>query len=270
MSIYLAEFLGTFILIVFGGGIVAGAVLETSKAVNAGWYTIVIAWGLGVSFAIYAVGDISGAHINPAVTLGLAFVGEFPWEKVIGYIIAQILGAFTGAILVWIFYIPHWSKSKDPISKLAVFSTVPAIRSYIHNFVSEMIATAILVFGLLFIGTNNFTEGLNPLVVGALIMAIGFSLGGTTGFAINPARDLGPRIAHFFLPISGKGDSDWKYAFVPVLGPFLGCLLGGSIYQRLYKNEFLFKYWFGIFIAVAILIYTIINSIKSQKTEQND
>jgi len=265
MSVYLAEFLGTFILIVFGGGIVAGAVLETSKAVNAGWYTIVVAWGLGVSFAIYAVGSISGAHINPAVTLGLAFVGEFPWEKVMGYIIAQILGAFTGAVLVWIFYIPHWSKTKDQISKLAVFSTVPAIRSYLHNFISEMVATAILLFGLLFIGTNNFTEGLNPLVVGALIMAIGFSLGGTTGFAINPARDLGPRIAHFILPIIGKGNSDWKYAFVPILGPILGCFLGASLYQMLYKNEYLIQYWVIILIAVSILIFAIFDHIKSQK-----
>lgn len=267
MSIYLAEFLGTFILILFGGGVVAGAVLETSKSVKAGWYTIVVAWGLGVTFAIYAVGGISGAHINPAVTLGLAFVGEFPWEKVFGYVIAQIFGAFSAAVLVWIFYIPHWSKSKDKISKLAVFSTVPAIRSYIHNFVSEMIATAILIFGLLFIGTNNFTEGLNPLVVGSLIMAIGFSLGGTTGFAINPARDLGPRIAHFILPIHGKGNSDWKYAFIPILGPLLGGLLGGASYQIIYKGELHFKYWIIIFLAVSILIFAVSKSFKSQKTE---
>jgi glycerol uptake facilitator protein len=270
MSVYLAEFLGTFILILFGGGIVAGTVLGTSKAANAGWYSIAVAWGLAVTFAIYAVGSISGAHINPAVTLGLAFVGEFPWEKVLGYIIAQTSGAFFGAVLVWIFYIPHWSKTEDKISKLAVFSTIPAIRSYIHNFVSEMIATAVLIFGLLFIGTNNFTEGLNPLVVGALIMAIGFSLGGTTGFAINPARDLGPRIAHFILPIHGKGNSDWKYAFVPILGPFLGSLLGGSVYQILYKGEIRLEYWIIILMAVIILFYAVIKGIKLEKSEKND
>lgn len=267
MSIYLAEFLGTFLLIIFGGGVVAGAVLKTSKSFNAGWYTIVIAWGIGVSFAIYAVGSISGAHINPAVTLGLAFTGEFPWNKVLGYIIAQISGAFSGAVLVWIFYIPHWSKTEDKISKLAVFSTVPAIRSYIHNFISEMVATAILVFGLLFIGTNQFTEGLNPLVVGALIMAIGFSLGGTTGFAINPARDLGPRIAHFLLPIKGKGASDWKYAPIPIFGPLFGSLLGGALYKMLYENDLQLKYWLVVIVAIIILIFVAIKGNQSEKVK---
>lgn len=265
MSIYLAEFLGTFLLIIFGGGVVAGAVLKDSKAENTGWLTIVIAWGIGVTFAIYAVGSISGAHINPAVTLGFAFAGEFPWNKVLGYIIAQISGAFSGAVLVWVFYIPHWSKTKDKVSKLAVFSTVPAIRSYIHNFVSEMVATAILIFGLLFIGTNNFTEGLNPLVVGALIMAIGFSLGGTTGFAINPARDFGPRIAHFLLPINGKGSSDWKYAPIPFFGPILGGLLGGAAYKMLYENDLQIKYWFIILIAVIVLVFAVVKGYKSKK-----
>jgi len=267
MSIYLAEYIGTLLLIIFGGGVVAGAVLKQSKAENAGWLTIVIAWGMGVTFAIYAVGNISGAHINPAVTLGMAFVGDFPWSKVFGYIVAQILGAFSGAILVWIFYMPHWSKTEDKTAKLAIFSTVPAIRSYIHNFVSEMIATAILVFGLLFIGINNFTEGLNPLVVGALIMAIGFSLGGTTGFAINPARDFGPRLAHFFLPIKGKGTSDWKYAPIPIIGPILGGLLGGSLYKMLYENDLQIKYWVVLFIAVIVLIYAAVKGIQTKKTK---
>jgi len=265
MSIYLAEFLGTFLLILFGGGVVASVVLKGGKAEDSGWNTIVVAWGIAVAFAIYAVGGISGAHINPAVTLGLAFVGEFPWQKVPGYIIAQVLGAFGGAVLVWIYYIPHWSKTEDKISKLVVFSTVPAIRSYIHNFVSEMIATALLVFSLLFIGTNNFTEGLNPLVVGALIILIGFGLGGTTGFAINPARDLGPRIAHFLLPIHNKGDSDWKYAPIPIFGPFLGSLLGGAAYQMLYKNDLQLKYWIVVAIAVLVLIFAVLKSLKSIK-----
>ncbi len=265
MSVYLAEFIGTFLLIVFGGGVVAGSVLKKSKAENDGWLTVVVAWGIGVTFAIYAVGSISGAHINPAVTLGFAFAGEFPWNKVLGYITAQILGAFSGAVLVWIFYIPHWSKTEDKVSKLAVFSTVPAIRSYIHNFVSEMVATAILIFGLLFIGTNDFTEGLNPLVVGALIMAIGFSLGGTTGFAINPARDFGPRIAHFLLPIKGKGGSDWKYAPIPIFGPFIGGLIGAAVYKLLYENDLQIKYWFIIIIAVIILVFAVIKSLQSKK-----
>lgn len=265
MSVYLAEFLGTFLLITFGGGVVAGAVLKTSKAFEAGWLTIVIAWGLGVSFAIYAVGGISGAHINPAVTLGLAFAGDFPWNKVPGYIVAQVAGAFGGAVLVWIFYIPHWRQTDDKVSKLAVFSTVPAIRSYIHNFVSEMIGTAVLLFGLLFIGANSFTEGLNPLVVGALIMVIGFSLGGTTGFAINPARDLGPRIAHFFLPVKGKGTSDWNYAAIPVFGPLMGALLGTSLYQILYKNDMQVKYVIVIVIAVVILVLAVVKAVKNEK-----
>ena len=267
MSIYLAEFLGTFFLILIGGGVVAGVVLNDSKAKNAGWNTIVVAWGLAVTFSIYAFGDISGAHINPAVTLSFAFVGEFPWAKVPGYILAQTLGAFTGGVLVWIFYLPHWAKTNDQGAKLAVFSTVPAIRSYVHNFVSEMIATAVLIFSLLFIGTNNFTEGLNPLVVGGLIMVIGLALGGTTGFAINPARDLGPRIAHYLLPIKGKGDSDWSYAFVPVLGPFLGGLLGAATYRILYVNDLQIKYYIIILLVIIVLIMAILKSLKTQKTE---
>lgn len=254
MSIYLAEFLGTFLLILIGGGVVASVVLKGGKAADAGWNTIVLAWGLAVAFAIYAVGSISGAHINPAVSLSLAFVGEFAWAKVPGYILAQVLGAFSGATLVWIYYIPHWSKTEDKVTKLAVFSTVPAIHSPIHNFVSEMIATAFLLFSLLFIGANEFTEGLNPLVVGALIVVIGFGLGGTTGFAINPARDLGPRIAHFLLPIHQKGNSDWNYAPIPILGPVLGGFLGASLYQMLYKNDFQIQYIIVAAIAVLVLV----------------
>ncbi len=264
MSVYLAEFLGTFLLIIFGGGVVAGAVLKHSKAENAGWITICVAWGLGVTFAIYAVGSISGAHINPAVTLSLAFVGEFDWNLVPGYILSQIAGAFTGGVLVWIFYMPHWAKTEDQGAKLAVFCTGPAIRSLLNNFISEMLATAILIFALLFIGANNFTEGLNPLVVGALIMVIGFSLGGTTGFAINPARDFGPRLAHFLLPIKGKGSSDWAYAFVPILGPILGGLIGASFYQILYKNEFSVQYWTVIILGILILLTAVYKNIKSE------
>lgn len=267
MSIYLAEFLGTFFLILIGGGVVAGVVLNKSKSKNAGWNTIVFAWGLAVTFAIYAFGGISGAHINPAVTLSFAFVGEFPWEKVSGYIIAQILGAFSGGVLVWIFYIPHWSKTEDTASKLAVFSTTPSIRSYIHNFVSEMIGTAVLIFSLMVIGTHEFTQGLNPLVVGGLIILIGLALGGTTGFAINPARDLGPRIAHYLLPIKGKGSSDWNYSLIPIFGPILGGLLGGAFFKVVYDKEYHMQFILVILIALIILFFAMLRGINSDKIE---
>jgi len=231
MSPYLAEFIGTMLLIVIGDGVVAGAVLNQSKSENAGWLVIVVTWGLAVALAIYAVGAYSGAHINPAVTLALAFNGSFPWSQVPGYCISQMLGAFVGAAIVWIHYLPHWKLTEDKRAKLAVFCTSPAVRSRGSNFVSEFIGTLVLILGLLFIGANSFAEGLNPLVVGALISTIGFGLGGTTGFAINPARDLGPRLAHFMLPIAGKGDSDWSYSWVPVLGPIAGGIAGALLYQ---------------------------------------
>lgn len=233
MSPYLAEFIGTMILIVFGDGVVAGVLLKQSKSENAGWVVIVIAWGLAVTFAIYAVGGYSGAHINPAVTLALAFNGSFPWSDVPAYCLAQLLGGFAGATLVWLHYLPHWKVTEDKGAKLAVFCTGPAIRSPVHNFISEFIGTMVLIMGLLFIGANSFAEGLNPLVVGALITVIGFGLGGTTGFAINPARDLGPRLAHFILPVAGKGSSDWSYSWIPVVGPLTGAIAGALLYQLL-------------------------------------
>ncbi|MGB4971827.1 MAG: MIP/aquaporin family protein [Cyclobacteriaceae bacterium] len=233
MSPYLAEFIGTMILIVFGDGVVAGVLLKQSKSENAGWVVIVMGWGLAVTFAIYAVGGYSGAHINPAVTIALAFNGSFPWADVPAYCLAQLLGGFAGATLVWLHYLPHWKATEDKGAKLAIFCTGPAIRSTIPNFISEFIGTMVLIMGLLFIGANSFAEGLNPLVVGALITAIGFGLGGTTGFAINPARDLGPRLAHFILPIAGKGPSDWSYSWIPVLGPLTGGIAGALLYQLL-------------------------------------
>lgn len=233
MSPYLAEFIGTMILIVLGDGVVAGVLLKQSKSENAGWVVIVMGWGLAVTFAIYAVGSYSGAHINPAVTLALAFNGSFPWADVPAYCLAQLLGAFVGATIVWLHYLPHWKITEDKSAKLAIFCTTPAIRSTIPNFISEFIGTMVLIMGLLFIGANSFAEGLNPLVVGALITVIGFSLGGTTGFAINPARDLGPRLAHFILPIAGKGPSDWSYSWIPVIGPLAGSIAGALLYQLL-------------------------------------
>lgn len=234
MSSYVAEYLGTLILVLMGNGVVAGALLKGSKSESAGWLTIVVGWGLALTFAIYAVGNISGAHLNPAVTIAFAVNGGFPWHDVAGYILAQIAGAFTGATLVWVHYLPHWKRTDNPSAKLAIFSTGPAIRQPVYNLISEVIATAVLVLALLFIGTNEFTQGLNPIVVGLLVISIGLSLGGTTGFAINPARDLGPRLAHALLPIYGKGSSDWPYAWVPILGPIMGGLLGAWIYHAVF------------------------------------
>lgn len=234
MSPYVAEFIGTMLLIVLGEGVVAGVLLKGSKAENAGWLTVVVGWGLGVTLAIYAVGQVSGAHLNPAVTVGLALNGSFEWNLVAGYIASQLLGAFAGACIVWLHYLPHWKNTDSAALKLAVFATAPAVRSPLKNLISEIIATAVLVLGLLFIGANKFVDGLNPLIVGLLIISIGLSLGGTTGFAINPARDLGPRIAHAILPIPGKGSSDWSYAWVPVVGPLIGGGLGVLIYRCLF------------------------------------
>lgn len=234
MTPYTAEFFGTMILILLGEGVVAGVLLRDSKAENAGWLTIVVAWGLAVTLAIYAVGSISGAHLNPAITVALAVLGDFPVNQVPGYLLAQFAGAFAGAVLVWLHYLPHWKKTDDPARKLAVFCCAPAVRSYASNFFSEVVATAVLLLGVLFIGQYKFTEGLNPLVVGSLIIAIGLSLGGTTGFAINPARDLAPRIAHSLLPIHGKGHSDWAYSWVPVAGPLVGGLLGAWLFRILF------------------------------------
>ena len=235
MSPYLAEFLGTMLLIVMGNGVVAAIVLRGTKAENAGWLPIVMGWGLAVTLAIYAVGRISNAHLNPAVTLALYVNGKFAGEQVLGYILSQFAGAFTGGVIVYLYYIPHWEHTSDPATKRAVFCTAPAIRSLASNVFSEVFATAILVLALSFIGVNKFADGLNPLVIGGLIVAIGLSLGSTTGFAINPARDLGPRLAHFILPIPGKGDSDWGYAWVPVVGPLIGGLLGAWLYNVLFQ-----------------------------------
>jgi glycerol uptake facilitator protein len=231
MSPYLAEFFGTMLLIVLGDGVVAGVVLKGTKSENAGWLVIVVGWGLAVALAVFSVGAISGAHIYPAVTIALAWSGNFEWAMVPGYCAAQMLGAFVGAVLVWLHYLPLWGKTDNAATKLGVFCNAPAVRTTLPNVLSEIIATAILILGLLFIGANKFAEGLNPLVIGGLIIAIGLSLGGTTGFAINPARDLGPRIAHFLLPIPGKGSSDWSYSWIPVVGPIIGGLLGAWVYQ---------------------------------------
>lgn len=234
MSPYLAEFLGTMLLTLLGNGVVAGVLLRDSKAEKAGWFAIVLGWGLAVTLAVYAVGRISGAHINPAVTLALFVNGDFPGNQVIGYMLAQFAGAFAGSVLMWLHYLAHWPRTEGAAIKLGIFCTGPAIRSVVPNLISEIIATVVLVLGILFIGANKYYEGLNPILLGALIISIGLSLGGTTGFAINPARDLAPRLAHFILPIPGKGSSDWSYSWVPVIGPFIGGVAGAWLYKLLF------------------------------------
>ncbi len=252
MSPFLAELIGTAILVLFGDGVVAGVVLRGTKSENSGWIVITVGWGLGVALAIYGVGAISGAHLNPAVTLALAAHGTFPWADVPGYIAAQMLGGLLGGIIVWLHYLPHWKNTENPATKLAVFCTGPAIRSTWANFLCEIIGTFVLITGLLFLGANKFTEGLNPLIVGFLIVAIGVSLGGTTGYAINPARDLGPRIAHFLLPVAGKGGSDWAYSWIPVAGPILGGVYGALVYEVMNTGKFGLAFWIVSVIILAV------------------
>jgi glycerol uptake facilitator protein len=238
MQPFTAEVLGTMLLVLLGDGVVAGVLLNKSKAQNAGWMVITTGWALAVAIAVYAVGRISGAHINPAVTIGLAVAGKFPWAEVPRYIAAQFIGAFLGAVLVWLAYLPHWAETEDKGSKLTVFSTVPAIRRYPANLVTEIVGTFVLVLGVLAITANAapIQSGLTPLLIGFLVWAIGLSLGAPTGYAINPARDLAPRIAHALLPIAGKGGSDWSYAWVPVVGPAVGGVVGAVVYIGLFAK----------------------------------
>ncbi len=244
MQTLTAELIGTMILILLGDGVVANVLLERSKGQNGGWIVITAAWGIAVAMAVYAVGRVSGAHLNPAVTIALAVIGSFPWKDVPGYIAAQMIGAFLGAIVVWLAYLPHWRETPDAGTKLGVFCTAPGIRHTAGNIICEVIGTAVLLFGILAIAANAqtlskpgdvdlsfvFSRGLQPLLVGILVFGIGLSLGGPTGYAINPARDLGPRIAHAILPIPGKGGADWEYAWIPVVAPVIGGIAGAGLY----------------------------------------
>jgi glycerol uptake facilitator protein len=238
VSIFGAEVIGTAILILLGDGVVAAVLLYHSKAQNGGWIVITFGWGMAVAMAVYAVGRFSGAHLNPAVTIGLAVIGNTDWSDVPKYLAGEFCGAFIGAVLVWAAYWNHWEPTDDPGLKLAVFSTAPAIRNTVANLVTEIIGTFMLLFGVLAIGGNKFSiaVGLGPLLVGLLVLAIGLSLGGPTGYAINPARDLGPRIIHAILPIPGKGPSDWGYAWIPVVGPIIGGILGAVAYNTFYPG----------------------------------
>jgi glycerol uptake facilitator protein len=230
------EFIGTAIMILMGGGVVANSNLEQAKSKGAGWINIAFGWGFGVFLGVIVAGPHSGAHLNPAVTLAFATTGMFPWASVAGYVLAQISGAFLGAILVYFFFKNHFDATDDKELKLAIFSTMPAIKHRFHNMLAEVIGTFVLIFVILNIAGPTIETGLNTeakiglgsigaLPVAFLVVGIGMSLGGVTGYAINPARDLGPRIAHFLLPIKGKRDSGWSYAPIPVVGPVIGAVL---------------------------------------------
>ncbi|HWS80114.1 MAG: aquaporin family protein [Actinomycetota bacterium] len=244
MQAYIGEFIGTMILIILGDGVVAGVLLRNSKAENSGWIVITFGWGMAVAIAVYCVGQFSGAHINPAVTIAFAATGGLPLADVIPYIIAQFLGAFVGAVIVWLAYLPHWPETEDEGLKLGVFCTAPAIYNTPANVITEIIGTFVLVFGVSGIVANAgavsgqaatvIGSGINPLLVGLLVLGIGLSLGGPTGYAINPARDLGPRIAHAVLPIAGKGGNDWGYAWIPVVAPIIGGILGAVTWVILF------------------------------------
>ncbi len=245
MSNFTAEFIGTALLILLGNGAVGNVVLNQTKGNNSGWIVITFGWGMAVFVAVFTVADFSGAHINPAVTLGLAVAGIFEWALVPVYIAAQLLGGAFGAFLVWLFYRQHIAVTEDQNAKLGMFATIPAIRGASDNLISEIIGTFVLVFAVLYIAAPSFSsEALPPdtefglgalgaLPVGFLVFSLGLSLGGTTGYAINPARDLSPRIMHQLLPVKGKRDSDWSYAWIPVLGPFIGGALAGLVYLML-------------------------------------
>lgn len=238
VSIYLQcffEFLGTFVMILLGCGVVACTTLRLSKGNGAGWIVVTFAWGLAVMCGVFIAGPFTGAHLNPAVSVGLAAAGKFPWANVMPYVISQFVGAYLGGVVVYIFYKDHFDATDGAEAKLGVFATIPAIKNYWRNFFSELIGTFVLIIVILFLAEtgNKPAVGLGSigaLPVAFLVIVIGMSLGGTTGYAINPARDLGPRLAHASLPIKGKGASGWDYAWVPVLGPICGACLAVAVY----------------------------------------
>ncbi len=234
MNPLLGEFLGTTFLILLGNGVVANVVLKHTKGNNSGWIVITMGWGMAVFVGVYMAASISGAHLNPAVTIGLAITGKFAWNMVVPYVLVQVVGAMIGSLLVWLSYRDHYSKTEDADSILATFCTSPAIPHTLNNFISEMIGTFTLVFGVLFIVAPNTSLGaLDALPVAFLVLAIGLSLGGSTGYAINPARDFGPRLAHFLLPLKNKKNSNWSYSWIPILGPIAGGSLAALLFNML-------------------------------------
>ncbi|HEX6927578.1 MAG TPA: MIP/aquaporin family protein [Longimicrobiaceae bacterium] len=239
MTEFVAELIGTAVLVLLGNGVVANVVLRGTKGEGSGWIVITWGWGMAVFVAVFMTARFSGAHINPAVTLGLALAGEFEMARVPVYLLAQMIGGMLGAFLVWVQYHPHWGLTENNDLKLAAFSTGPAVRHAPSNFISEVIGTYVLVLGVLFLATPEVGLGaLDALPVGLLVLVIGLSLGGTTGYAINPARDLAPRIVHALVPMpGGKRDSDWRYAWIPVLGPLAGAALAALTYLALARPQ---------------------------------
>lgn len=232
MQPFVGEIIGTMLLILLGDGVVANVLLGKTKGNSSGWIVITTAWAMAVFVGVFAVGAYSGAHLNPAVTLGLAIAGKFDWGQLPIYIIGQFIGAFIGATLVWLAYYPHWAETESKALKLAVFCTAPAIRNPLWNTITEIIGTFVLVFGVFLIkgAAAGDMGALGAIPVAFLVWVIGLALGGPTGYAINPARDLGPRIMHFVLPIANKGDSDWGYSWIPVVGPLLGAAIAAGVY----------------------------------------
>lgn len=234
MTPFLGEFIGTGLLVLLGQTVVSNVVLQKSKGYNSGWIVISFGWAMAVFVGVYCSAAASKAFLNPAVTLAFAVLGKISWSLVPSYIAAEMLGAMTGSLLAWLCFRPHFGATADADAKLAVFCTAPAIRSPLDNLVTETIATFILILGVLFIAAPSSSLGaLDALPVGLLVLAIGLGPGGPTGYAINPARDLGPRIMHAILPVPGKRDSDWQYAWIPVIGPLLGSLAAVAIYKLL-------------------------------------
>lgn len=241
MTPFTAEFIGTLFVILLGNGVVANVLLTGTKGYNSGWLVVTTGWALSVFTGVVISAPYSGAHLNPAVTLGLAMVGKFAWDQVILYIVAQLLGAMLGAFLVWLLYKPHFDSTEDPLLQLAVFSTSPAIRHPWSNLFSEAVGTFVLIFVIFYVTTPELGNDKTPIGMGALgaipvaflVWAIGLSLGGPTGYAINPARDLGPRLIHALVPIKNKCHSDWKYAWIPVAGPLLGAGVAALLYMLL-------------------------------------
>lgn len=229
MASLLAELIGTMLLIILGDGVVANVVLKKTKGNSSGWIVITTGWALAVAIPAAIFTSVSGALFNPALTIALAIVGQFTWSQVIPYIIAQLLGAFLGAVVVYITYYNHFEETEDQNSKLGVFCTIPEIEDHKINFLTEFIGTFVLTFAVLGIGAQNIDYGVKVIIVGCLIWAIGLSLGGPTGYAINPARDFGPRLAHFLLPIPRKGSSKWEYAWIPIVAPIIGAICGALV-----------------------------------------
>lgn len=238
MSPFSAELIGTMFLILLGTGVVANVVLKGTKGFNAGWMVITTGWALSVFVGVVIAGPYSGAHLNPAVTLGLAVAEKFPWENVGSYMAAQLIGAVLGASITWLVYRDHFNETTDPGTQLAVFSTGPAISNSVFNLLSEIVGTFVLMFVVFYFTDAEIKEpatkiglgSVGALPVAFLVWAIGLSLGGTTGYAINPARDFGPRIAHAILPMKHKGSSQWKYAWIPIIGPFIGAAIAAALY----------------------------------------